>query len=195
MDVPPEDQLNYKHVSSGHRNQWDHYPKGNQHVYDEKWRASAKERVIDRFVKIKENIQTKIDDFYYENMSAKTTIGIHLRGPHKHGEIPYVPIPIILAEANKYAGPDVQFFVATDQIALLELAKKELNGPVIYYECERFWESTAPDPGMKLHPKLGEDVLIEAMLLSRCDFFVHTILHLSTTVLYFNPSLKHEVLF
>ena len=74
--------------------------------------------IIDRFIKIKENIQIKIDDFYSKKISDKTTIGIHLRGAHKFNEVPFVPISTILAEANKYAGPNVQFFVATDQYQL-----------------------------------------------------------------------------
>ena len=82
------------------------------------------------------------------------------------------------------------FLLPLISINLLEQAKRELNGPVIYYECQRFWESTAPASGNKLHPKLGEDVLVEAMLLSQCDFFVHTIYALIDSGIIFQSRFK-----
>jgi hypothetical protein len=190
-----QQKLSFQQVTHAPRPQWVAYKKGNQHIYDEQWRAAVKKRVLDKFIKIKYPIQKKIDDFYIQKIANKKTIGIHLRGGHKFGEIPPVSISDLLTEANKHAGIGVQFFVATDQQPLLKKAKNELKGPVIYYDCERFAQSTAPGFGDKLDPKLGEDVLIEALLLSHCDFFIHTISHLSTAVLYFNPALKHTVLY
>ncbi len=197
MDMcTPEEKEVFKRVTDQEFTFYAPYQKGQFHVYSENLRASVKKEIIDRFIKLRPSIQKKIDAFYELNMKNKRTIGIHLRGKHSYGEIPFVPISIILAEANKYAGEDVQFFVATDQVALLAQAQRELKGNVIFYDCQRFSDTTAPIPnGTKLHPKLGEDVLIEAMLLSRCDFFVHTISHLSTGVLYLNPTLGHVVLY
>lgn len=41
----------------------------------------------------------------------------------------------------------------------------------------------------------AEQVLIEAILLSKCDHFIHTPSQLSTAVLYFNPELSHTLIY
>lgn len=191
----PEEKKAFKQVTHEEFPVYTSYPKTSHHLYSKKLRSKVKQGIINSFIKIKPEIQKKIRSFFKDKMMGKTTIGIHLRGRHTYGEVPMVPIHEILKEANQHAGNNVQFLVATDQIQLLEQAKRELNGPVIYYPCQRFSQSTSPIPGDKLHPKLGEDVLIEAQLLAKCDFFIHTISHISTSVLYLNPSLKHTVLY
>lgn len=159
-------------------------------------RVWIKKYLIDRFVKFKPSIATKIESFYKKNMAGKRVIGIHLRGNHIKNEVQYPPLQEIFDEANKYASPQTQFFVATDQIKLLNEAISNLKGPVIYYDCYRTDKaSTAPFPSG--HPfridyskaRLGEDVLIETFLLSQCDFMIHTISNVSLAATYFNPEL------
>jgi hypothetical protein len=172
------------------------YPVGAFHLYSQQFRRMVKEEIIDRFIKIKPSVEQKVTAFFDATMLHKKTIGIHLRGPHIWNEVLFVPFDYIFQEANKYAAEGYQFFIATDQKPLLELAKKQLNGTVIYYECERFDKTTSPvGHGPKLHPKLGEDILIEMLLLSLCDHLIHTVSNVSTTALYFNPELPHTLLY
>jgi hypothetical protein len=133
-------------------------------------------------------------------MAGKKTIGIHLRGKHMvsltENILPPVPVHIILEIANKLADSDTQFFVATDQKSLIKEAQQLLKGKVIFCDIDRFDRTTMPVPGQdKMDPKSGEDVLIEALLLSKCDFLVHTISTVSTCVLYFNPTMNHVCLY
>ncbi len=196
MDLcSPEELKSFKKITHGQFPVYVVYPHGNQHLYNPQLRKYVKKNVLNRYVKIKDTIQQKIDDFITLKMNGKKTIGVHLRGVHSYGEVPEISISDILKEANLHAAPNVQFFVATDQLPLLQQAIKELKGPVVYYECQRFDKTTAPIPGNKLAPRLGEYVLIETMLLSSCDHFIHTISNVSTAVLYFNPKLSHTVLY
>lgn len=190
-----EEKNNFIHVTQQNIKGKEKYPINDKHIYNEGFRKSIKKHVIDPFITLKSSLKNKIETFYEQKMRGKKTIGIHLRGKHAYGEVPFVPIKKILMEANKHYEPGVQFFIATDQTDLIVAANKILKGDVIFYECERFSQTTAPKPGDKLHPKLGEDLIIETLLLSRCDFFVHTISNVSTAVLYFNPDLKHTVLY
>lgn len=172
------------------------YPVGNDHLYGQEFRTYVKEKIIDRFIHLKKPILDKIEAFYQKYMAGKKTIGIHLRGSFLGNEVPAVPLSEILREANLQADETTQFFIATDQIPLLEEAKKWLNGKVIFFESDRFNNTTSPIAGgQKLDPILGENVIVEMFLLSRCDYFIHTISNVSTTVLYFNPTLKHTVLY
>lgn len=172
------------------------YPTGAFHLYSQQFRRMVKEQIIDRYIKVKPSIRQKVTHFFDMNMLYKQTIGIHLRGQHLGREVLLVPLQYIFQEANKYAAQGYQFFIATDQQPLLDQAKRELKGNVIYYDCQRFSTTTSPTgTSPKLHPKLGEDILIEMLLLSQCDHLIHTISNVSTTALYFNPELPHTLLY
>jgi hypothetical protein len=158
-------------------------------------RQQTKE-IMDRYVKLKPSVALIIESFYQKKMAGKHTIGIHLRGQHAFNEFKYPPLQEIFNEANKYATSKSQFFIATDQINLLNEAIKSLKGTVIYYDCFRTDKgSTAPTPSGFLFPinyskaRLGEDVLVETFLLSQCDVMIHTISNVPLVATYFNPEL------
>jgi hypothetical protein len=196
MDLCSAQELrSFKSVTPGQFATHVSYPHGHQHLYNQELRAHVKNSIIDRYIRIKQPIQTKIDTFVQKYMVGRKTIGIHLRGKHTYGEVPFVSLEEIFKEANAHAAPDVQFLIATDQQQLLNQAKKNLKGNVIAYSCPRFDKTTSPIPGSTLNPRLGEEVLIETILLSQCDFFIHTLSMVSTVALYFNPTLKHKLLY
>jgi hypothetical protein len=166
------------------------------HLYSKDFRYWVKKNIIDNYIRIKPNIREKIDTFYQNNLHNKITIGLHLRGTHLFGEVLPVDIAYLFQEANKYAHLNCQFLIATDQLPLLQEAKKHLQGPVIYYDCPRFNHTTSPwAESDKLDPRLGEDVLIEIALLSRCDHLIHTLSLVSNLALYLNPELNHTLIY
>ena len=128
-------------------------------------------------------------------MQGHKVIGIHLRGKFLGPEVVTVPFDVIFETANKLSDDNCIFFIATDQQPLLEQAQRKLNGRVIFYETQRYGKTTSPTPKMKRHPKMGEDVLIEVLLLAHCDYLVHTLSNVSTAALYFNPSMNHILLY
>jgi len=153
-------------------------------------RKKAKE-LIDKYVAIRPCVQEKIDAFYNEYMQGKKTIGLHIRGTDKHTEEKRVSLLAFLAEAQKYEG--YQFLIATDEFSILEKAKKGLKGNVIFYDAQR--SSNGKPVHRKFNKaKLGEEVLIEVQLLSRCDKLIHTYSNVSTAALYFNPDLENTLL-
>lgn len=192
---------------------YNHYIR-NENEPTKEFRKWVKEQLINRYIKIKKPIKKKMDFFYKNNMKDKKTVGIHLRGKHLFNEIKPVPLSRIFSEANQYAEEGYQFFVATDQKKLLEEAKKNLKGKVIYYDCYRSDEGPTFAPIQSIteelahqshisqftgflgkvnynKAKLGEEVLIEILLLSLCNKFICTISNVSLAVLYFNPDLEY----
>ena len=151
--------------------------------------------IINKYIKLKPHIMAKIEEFYQHNMHNCFTIGIHLRGTDKKSEVKQTDPMVILKRANKIAkklGRKCQFLVATDEEKLLTLAQSTLRGKVLYYHATR---STN---GLPIHYNaqvvnrmlLGEEVLIEAHLLSRCDVFIHTLTNVAQAISYLNPHLK-----
>jgi hypothetical protein len=126
-------------------------------------------------------------------MSGKPLIGIHLRGTDKHVDATPIDPTIILNVAQELAdsiGHSCKFFVASDEERLIKKAQEILgNDRVVFYDSRR---STN---GAPVHLSgggaiVGEQVLIEAQLLSKCDFFLHTMSNVATGVLLFNTRLK-----
>lgn len=145
-------------------------------------------KIINKYVQIKEPIINKINKFYKEKMKSKKTIGIHFRGTDKKLEIPQINPFILIAEANKYK--DCQYLVATDEVKFLELAKKHLNGKVIFYDAYRSNDGSPIHHNFKVNALRGEEVLIEAQLLSKCDTIIHGCSNVTVCCYYFNPELK-----
>ena len=164
------------------------------HLYSTEHRRYVKS-LLDKYVTIKPNIQEKIDTFYASMMEGHRVVGLHLRGSFISREVNMVPLEILCEEANKHADENTLFFIATDQSPLLECARKLLKGKVIAYDCYRQSSTTSPWMPGQWPPIMGEDVVVETVLLSLCDHLVHTISNVSTAALYFNPEQPHTMLY
>lgn len=170
-------------------------------------------RLIEKYIKIKPFILDIVEDFYNKNMKNNIVVGIHLRGTNKGDEVTNTINPTdVIKKAQKYAylgastGKNVKYLIASDEQKLMDLAKKELskysdstvNGEVINYEAERatgnktnYYTFVGTQMENGFFAKRGLDVLVEVLLLSKCDYFVHTISNVSTAAICFNPNLIH----
>ena len=161
--------------------------------YPDKFLRNYMHGLIARYIKIKEPTQNKIENFYKNNIKGKRTVSIHIRGTDKFTEVRPIPLDQIFAVANKYV--PCQFFIATDDELILNEAKKKLKGNVIHYNSCRVnrvagVHNSPPCPG-KTRAYLGEEALIDCILLGRCDLLIHTWSNLSIASLLFNPELEH----
>jgi hypothetical protein len=170
--------------------------------------------VIEKYIKIKPFILEVVDDFYNKNMKNCIVVGIHLRGTNKGDEANTTVHPSeIIKKAQKYAyrgvasGKNVKYLIASDEQILMDFAQSELrkdhpnvvNGDVISFSAERskgketnYYTFVGTKKENGFFAKRGLDVLIEVLLLSRCDYFVHTRSNVSTAVIFFNPNLIHS---
>lgn len=159
-------------------------------------------QVITKYIRLKPCVQEKIDDFYEQYMAGKKTIGIHLRGTDrgtykkKQDENHSRLLDEIAQKALEMADPDTQFLVASDEQPLLE-TMIELLQPyqVVFYPCYRslngkgLHNGDLQDIQAPSRAQMGEDVLVEGVLLSKCTALLHTLSSVSTGSLYFNPEL------
>ena len=147
--------------------------------------------LISKYIRIKPIVQRKIDTFYQEKMLGKKTIGIHVRGTDKWSEEKLVSARKMATVALQYADKNTQFLIASDEQRLFnELRTLLKDYPVIWYDCYRSPSNHALHMRRKpLYAQLGEDVLVEASLLARCNMLVRTASNVTTACLYFNPEL------
>jgi hypothetical protein len=88
-----------------------------------------------------------------------------------------------------------KIFIATDSQNVFLKFKKRYKNRLIYWNSIRSFNETSLHVKTKTNKKfsrykLGEDALIEAMLLSRCDFLIRNESNLSATACIFNMKLK-----
>lgn len=151
--------------------------------------------IIRDYIRIKKPIQKKIDAFYDAHMAGKKVIGIHLRGTDKCSEAEVVGTTDYLEIANNWASQQKEeciFFVATDEEQLLEKAKEGLNGTVYHWDSCRSIDGKAVHHKTNHHSpaKKGEEVLIETILLSRCDVIIRGHSNIAYTATFFNPAIE-----
>lgn len=167
---------------------------GSKNPYPDDTLRRTLHSIISAHVRIKEPTLQKIEEFYSKYIQHTFTVAIHLRGTDKYTEVAPLSIEYICQRANEYV--PCQFYIATDDERLLEHAQKLLHGPIISYPCfrsksEEGVHTTREYPAHLSRALLGEEALIECILLSRCNVMIHTWSMLSMTALLFNPDLAH----
>lgn len=160
---------------------------------DMKSRRSAN-ALITKYIKVKPSIMEGVNLFYDTYMRGKKTIGLHLRGTDKPSEVAEVPFERFIHEAVKHADKKTQFFIASEDLNLFDRAKSILKRKyrILSQDCIRI-----TDPSwvcIKERVPVGEEVLVDAILLSRCDLLIHTASNVSTAALFFNPNLPSIML-
>ncbi len=197
LTYSPEDKIYSSHYVQDNLISW----------FDEKQYASLLDKpykrkvntLINKYIVLKPCVKDKIDKFYEEQMKGRKVIGIHLRGTDKKSEVEPIPIEKICAMVNESTKEltDRVFLVCTDEAKLLAGARQLLDGTIITYDVFRSTDGIAvhinTNHGYSM-AKLGEEVLIEAILLSKCDMFFHTCSNVSSAVTFFNPELDNRLL-
>lgn len=178
------------------------WPNGSNFNY---YATSPKKRhlghaLIQKYIKPNALVQSKIDRFYTEYLANKRTIGIHIRGTDKIIEEKPVAASRMVEQALEYADAETQFFIATDEKSIFnELMTLLATRKVVYYECARSEDGAPLHCVSKKRSKSqiaqnGEDMVVEMILFSKCDLFLHTLSSVSAIPLYFNPHLDHILL-
>ncbi len=170
--------------------------------YDPDWyrlQRSKGAALIKKYVKIKSHIREEIDKFHGRHMSGRFVIGVHVRGTDKATNVAN-PRAMRIIEPQDYfdridpmlsAHPDARIFVATDQAQYLEMFKHRYEGRIVCYNSVRSRTDKNVFQKRSLNGyRLGKDVLIEAHLLSRCQFFLKCTSTVGEAVLWFNPDLE-----
>jgi len=153
---------------------------------------SAAVEIVKKYIHIKPHIQEKVDAFAAQFFQNNYVIGIHYRGTDKSKEAPKVKYVNVLKEINKHIPNNIPYvlFIATDEMEFLELARSIYSTRVIAIDAHR---QAIGSPGVHFAHKhnysIGEEALIDACLLSKCDLLIRTSSNLSLWSTFFNPDL------
>jgi hypothetical protein len=164
--------------------------------------------LFEKYLKIKPSISRKLDEFCDAHFSSQPVLGVHYRGAEKtQGKVKDWVIArkdhdikaFYLREMQRHLRkyPSRRIFVATDSQDFLDDAKSMFGEAVFFRNAIRLAKT---EEVIGLHfseeakvngPILGEEVLLDALILSRSNFLIHGISNVSSAALFFNPSLRH----
>ncbi|MGB8468314.1 MAG: hypothetical protein WCE21_04875 [Candidatus Babeliales bacterium] len=146
-------------------------------------------QLMQKYIHVKSVVQKKVDAFYKKHMEGKPTVGVHIRRTDN-----YISIHVGLEEYIKRLQdfPNHQILVCTDDYQALAYMKEKFGKRVIYCNVYRSHDgSPVHHHGKHSKPLLGEEILMEVLLLARCDLFVHAISNVVCGVLFFNPMIPN----
>jgi hypothetical protein len=169
--------------------------------------------VIDQFVRPRDYIQHRAEDFVATNLAGHDAIGVHVRGTDAASaseQRDFRQGSLVLAryvetlEGLIAAHPQARIFVATDDQSSLDHLTDHFGERVVACDAIRHQggEPAGQGPTGWIMPayiagdrdraaRNGEDALVEYLVLSRCDHLVHNGSSLARTVLLNVPAVPH----
>lgn len=151
--------------------------------------------LIQKHIKLKDNIQNELDVFVDNHFKKNNVIGIHYRGTDKHIEAPvvsYKKVKNTIDKEIKNRGlKGYKLFVATDDQRFLDYLNLHFRENIICQDIYRSQDGTALHLNGSNHPyQLGKEALLDCLLLSKTELLIRTDSRLSLWSAYFNPKMK-----
>jgi hypothetical protein len=162
-------------------------------------------QLFDKFVRVKPAVRSKVDAFFDAHLAGARVLGVHLRGtdwgrganghriagPRRLSEVVepshyYPSIDRYIAEH-----PVCRIFVATDQQQFLDAMKDRYGTRVAATDASRSTDQRCPAwTGSPDGYARGEEVLIDILLLARCDTLLRCASAVGEVASYFNAALE-----
>ena len=139
---------------------------------------------------VKKKISEIFKIIFKKKIKGKKILGVHFRGcdlksyrGHPFPATKYQMLNIIQKHINSYD----YIFLSTEEQKYFEFLKKKFNKKLIFHNSYRSYKNSYLYYPRKNHRYyLGRDILIEAMILSSCDMFIHTNNNVSEAVKLFS---------
>lgn len=156
--------------------------------------------IINRYVKIKNNINDKVNNFFSLKLKEnENIIGVHIRGTDKKTEFPFKQLEIeqYIEAINKniIKNKKNKIYIASDNNeAIIKIAHHFGKEMVVAYPSMRMKDFHGNRPiffidevDKKLH---GIQTMIEMLILTKCDSIIGTDSNLTATACFINPKAK-----
>ena len=161
-----------------------------------RWRRDYN-RLYRRYIRIRPSVREGVDRIYRSTMAARYCVGVHYRHPAHDSECLYpIPSPEVFIERARRMLPKTRpgaVFLATDLEPVVDAFRIAFGESLVIQPGVRRARSASEKevhrqgaPGLEL----GEQVLIDCLLLARCDAMLHVASNIATAAGYINPRLK-----
>jgi hypothetical protein len=161
----------------------------------------AAHSLMRRFAEPHRRFVDECDQYVRAEFGKQPTIGVQVRGTdarrglEARATIAHEIIDAEIADRLRQA-PDSVIFIATDEVSSLEKFQDRYGDRVRYRECLRSMDGKSIhghyDAGVRASGfDKARDVLLDALILARCDFLIRTHSAVTTYSLCRNPSLAY----
>jgi len=161
-----------------------------------RWRR-VYHRLYRRYIRIRPSVREGADRIYRSTMAARYCVGVHYRHPAHDSECLYpIPSPEVFIERARRMLPKTRpgaVFLATDLEPVVDAFRIAFGESLVIQPGVRRARSASEKevhrqgaPGLEL----GEQVLIDCLLLARCDAMLHVASNIATAAGYINLRLK-----
>ena len=146
-----------------------------------------------KYLKVKPHILDKVQSFIDNNFNGKKYFSIHRRGTDHFHDNPLLSVENYLKEADKLFEEYEYGLICTDENKTIDAFKNRYGDKIKSYDSLR----CDNDQGIHysvgaLAPyKMGEDVMIESILMSKSDHLIKTVSGVSLfSIFYGSPTFK-----
>jgi hypothetical protein len=167
----------------------------NMYKRDSVWRT-AYGRVFTEHVHVREELRHRVDELWQDIGAGRRCIGVHFRhSGHSHEcprEIPPIDAVIHQTRRQLKGKGSAAVVLATDVREAVHSFRDAFGERLLVQPdvARAPAAMTQYDWGLPPCTALGEQALIDALLLARCDVLLHTTSNLATAVGYMNPRLR-----
>jgi hypothetical protein len=151
-------------------------------------------RFVARHVRVKPHVTAIVDDVFARHLAGSYAFGAHVRGTDFAYAEPTPPQAYFRAidRITRARGlGDFRVFLATDQQQFVTLFRAEYGDRLVTYDSIRSSGGVSPFRFKGVSPyKKGEDVLVDTLLLSRCDHVLKGAAAGGEYALWFNPGVE-----
>lgn len=160
----------------------------------------AAHALMQRFASPRPAFQAECDEFITDTFEGRPAIGVHVRGTDARGTEGRVSIEIdtvheeILRSLAIY--PDAVIFLATDEQKVIESFRGKYKEKLRFRDCLRSTDDRSIhghyDAGLAASGfRKAREVLLDALILSRCTYLIRTHSAVTTFSLCWNPDLPY----
>lgn len=179
-------------------------------LYDERWYGGMRSeghRLLSSYVRLRPHITAKLERLTSrvlrpESQPPGPVIGIHLRGTDKgkYMQTAGSGAQVTPSQYMEYLEaflkhhPNASAFVATDSPSFLAEVSERWPRDRVRWRSDvlRDERNVAFSGSGKNNFRKGEEVLLDSLLLSRCDFLLHAASGVAETAMYWNPLLHNR---
>ena len=161
-----------------------------------RWR-SGYGRVYKEHVRVHAALAQRVEDIWQSHMAGRFCVGVHVRHPDHDHECPRPAPPVegFVRHASRLLAHDNHgaVFLATDTAEAVERFELAFGDRLVLQpgvRRARLGEGQLHHAQPAPTVELGVEVLIDAMLLARCDVLLHVVSNIATAVGYMNPEMR-----
>lgn len=164
---------------------------------DRNWRRDYN-AIFRQYICLEPSILNRVEEIYGSSMQAHYCAGVHYRHPSHESEClhPIAEPEVFVSRLRQLLPNDRPWvvFLATDVEPAVEIFRRAFGARLVLQPGVRrsatVEEESLHERGEASDLAIAREVLIDCLLLARCDLMLHVTSNVATAVGYINPSLR-----